>query len=150
MSNGDDNGVDVNVALQDLQGIVDSLMHIFGSMQEISWGSLGSVLWDGDVIDYSDDDAHADQVTITLNAGAGITWWKDIEVYDKTGALRAAAWTQDSHTSSSLAVPNEVAQESILVFKKGKFLNAHTAAYLIRDLITKQGHNITLTWIRDN
>lgn len=38
-----------------------------------------------------------------------ITWWKDIEIQDWTGAVRAAAWTSDSlHNASPALQKGEV------------------------------------------
>jgi hypothetical protein len=37
---------------------------------------------------------HSDQSMLTIPHN--ITWWKGIEVQDRSGAVRAAAWTSDS------------------------------------------------------
>jgi hypothetical protein len=137
-------------SLGDLAPVVAGLKHLFGSMQEIQWDYLnGGTLFDGDQIVMEDAGGSADHVTMTLITPSNVTWWKDIEIYDATNALRAAAWTKDGQHQASLSIPNSLADDCVLVFKKAKLFGMHEAAYLIRDVASKAGHTLTFTWRKD-
>jgi hypothetical protein len=51
---------------------------------------------DGDRITLISVSTDAAYLTIMLTIPHNITWWKGIEVRDRSGTVRAAAWTSDS------------------------------------------------------
>lgn len=78
-----------------------------------------------------------------------ITWWKDIEVQDWSGAARAAAWTSDLLRSASLAIPNSELTGLSLHFKRAKFLGVHTEVYYVPNLVGTDGYELGFYWKKD-
>jgi hypothetical protein len=119
---------------------------------DLDWTDLdGRDLSDGDQITMVDSAGTGAHVTMTLLTPGNVTWWKDIEIQDSTGAVIAAAWTQDAtHESLPLSVPNAAGLAGLqLVFKKAAFLGVHTPVYQIPSLLGKEGHTLTFTWRKD-
>jgi hypothetical protein len=117
---------------------------------DLDWRSFdGRTLDDGDQIVLTTTQTNTAYMTITLTTPHNITWWKDIEVQDWTGAVRAAAWTSDSLHSASLSVPNSELTGLSLHFKKAKFFGVHTEVYSIANLIGVDGYVMTFNWKKD-
>ena len=119
---------------------------------EIDWTDLdGRTLSDADEITRVDAAGTGDHLTLQLVTTSDVTWWKDIEVRDSTGAVAAAGWTQDAtHESLPISVPNAAGLAGLqLVFGKAGFLGIHGPAYQIQTLEGMEGHTMTFTWRRD-
>jgi hypothetical protein len=117
---------------------------------DLDWRSFdGRTLDDGDQIVLTTTQTGTPYVTITLTTPGNVTWWKDIEVQDWTGAVRAAAWTSDNLHSASLSVPNSELPGLSLHFLKAKFLGVRTEVYNIPNLIGTDGWEMTFNWKKD-
>jgi hypothetical protein len=117
---------------------------------DLDWRSFdGRTLDDGDQIVLATTQLNAAYLSIMLTTPKNITWWKDIEIQDWTGAVRAAAWTSDSLHSASLSIPNSELPGMSLHFKKAKFLGVHTEVYSIPNLIGTDGYEVAFTWRKD-
>jgi hypothetical protein len=117
---------------------------------DLDWRSFnGMTLDDGDQIVLTTTQTNSAYLTITLTTPSNITWWKDIEVQDWSGAVRAAAWTADSLHTGSLAIPNSELTGLSLHFKKAKFLGVHTEVYEVPNLIGTDGYDLRFNWKKD-
>jgi hypothetical protein len=117
---------------------------------ELDWRSFdGRRLDDGDRIVLTTTQTNGPFVTIKLTTPSNVTWWKDIEVQDWTGTVRASAWTSDSLHSGSLAVPNDQLAGLSLHFMKAKFLGVHTDVYEIPNMIGTDGYELAFDWQAD-
>jgi hypothetical protein len=115
---------------------------------ETSWASFP--ISGEDTITMSESAGTAGELTVTLSAGPGITWWKSAEIYDVNGNLRGAAWTKDSVTSNTTSVAMaDLHDNSFLVLKKAKTFGVHTSMYVIRNLQDKDGRALMFTWTKD-
>jgi hypothetical protein len=116
----------------------------------LTWDDLRGALPDKDVIEYQEAPGTQGVLKITLNAGPGIRWWKGIEVQDERWVPRGTAWTADDTTSSTLLVAADDTTGWRIGFQKAKLFGAHTTMYVINDVTSKMGKDITLTWTWDN
>jgi len=128
-----------------------SIVQLSGIM--ITWTDLGGLLPDMDRISVSFSGHNPNGVMVlTLNAGPGITWWKGVTLWSPTlGDIPAEAWTQDTLTSSSIAIAPSAVEVSnrFLLFKKAKAFGVHTGMYWLGPVDRMLGNDITLTWTRD-
>ena len=119
----------------------------------IGWGSLGGRLPDNDVISVSFGPAKNpnSSVTLTLNAGPAVTWWKAISVWSPSRGTIAEAFTQDAKKTSTLTVQagDIDKNDRFIVFKKAKVLGIHTGMYWLTPTRTLLGHDATFTWTAD-
>ena len=116
----------------------------------VDWRSFdGRTLDDGDQIVLTTTQTNSAYLTIQLTTPNNITWWKDIEIQDWSGAVRAAAWTSDSLHRASLSIPNSELTGLSLHFKKAKFLGVHTEVYTIPNLISTDGYELAFNWKKD-
>ena len=106
-------------------------------------------LEDGDQIVLTTSQRNDPHLTIKLTTPGNIAWWKEIEIQDWTGAVRAAAWTADSLHSASMSIPNTELPGLSLHFKKAKFHGVHTEVYSVPNLIGTDGYKLEFNWKKD-
>lgn len=118
---------------------------------DLDWRSFdGRTLDDGDQIVLSTQQTNNSFVTINLITPNNVTWWKDVEVQDWTGAIIAAAWTADGLHNATAAIPNSVISSVQMHFKKAKFLGIHTEVYTIDNMFGTGGYILTFEWRKDS
>jgi hypothetical protein len=120
----------------------------------IGWGQLGGLLQDNDRISvaFSGHSPNGD-TQLTLNAGAGITWWKGVRLWSPTqGDLLDEAWTENTHTSTTVSIPASELEpaDRFVQFKKAKAFGAHTGMYWLGRVDRMLGSNVTFTWLQDS
>jgi hypothetical protein len=133
-------------------GIGFLIWNLLRGALETTWADFPGPLGpDQDMITLSETAGTPGFLTVTMNAGPGIRWWKAAEIYDATGSgvLQGSAWTQDEITTNTTIVPTANVAGWFLVLKKAKAFGVHTSMYVIRDLASRAGRNITFTWTRD-
>ncbi|MGN6128361.1 MAG: hypothetical protein ACTHON_17530 [Humibacter sp.] len=117
---------------------------------DLDWRSFdGRTLDDGDQIVLSTQQTNNSFVTINLITPSTITWWKDIEIQDWTGAIIAAAWTSDRLHNASAAIPNSVISNAQMHFKKAAFFGIHTEVYTIDNMFGTGGYVLNFEWRKD-
>jgi hypothetical protein len=123
---------------------------IFRGMTRITWDSFGQRFSDGDHITKQVAPGTPGVLTVTLEAGPKVSWWKDVEIRDTQNVTRAAAWTQDNHRRSTLTYPNSELEGAVLVLMKAKGLGIHTPMYALPVLKPMADQHVTLRWERDS
>jgi Uncharacterized protein potentially involved in peptidoglycan biosynthesis len=119
----------------------------------IDWNNLGSLLPDNDRISasFSGHDPNG-PILLTLNAGAGITWWKAVTLWSASqGDIPPEAWIQDRVTSNMIAIAPSAVEpgDRYLLLKKAKAFNIHTGMYWLGPAHRMLGNDVTLTWLQD-
>jgi hypothetical protein len=129
---------------------------LFKGAIDIVWANFPSPGTE-DFIDLTEQPGTPDLLTVTLVTDPTIAGWKDAEVYDSGGKLRASAWTQDQKRTDTMVVPNSALDNGFLVLEKAKLFGVHTSMYVIHDdnpVAPKQlrkmgGLHVTLNWRAD-
>jgi hypothetical protein len=117
---------------------------------DLNWDSFdGGSLEDGDEIVLTTTQLDVPFVQVVLKTPSNITWWKDIEIQDWTGAVRAAAWTSDQQHSQEMSIPNGELSGLSLHFKKAKFLGIHAEVYNVPSLVGIESYRLEFNWLKD-
>jgi uncharacterized protein with LGFP repeats len=128
-----------------------SVVAITGNL--IDWSAFPNPMADGDRISASfSGHPPSGNTQLTLVAGPGITWWKAVSIWSPSrGDLTQDAWTQDTHTSTTISIPATLLEPSdvFIQFKKAKFLGVHTGMYWLSRADRLIGSNVTFTWLKD-
>jgi hypothetical protein len=116
----------------------------------ISWSDFPS-LSDYDVFDFTDLGGTPGTLTITLTTATAITWWKALQLYDKSSGkiLREVSLQDSNHGPVTLTVSSSELMTANLVLAKAKIFGIHTGMYEIQELDEKTGRSITLNWKAD-
>jgi hypothetical protein len=133
------------------------LYQLFKGALDIVWRDFPSPSVE-DFIEVTEQPGTPGFLTVTLVTDPAMISWKDVEIYDSTGAWRGAAWTSDQKHSDTITVPNSALENGFLVLKKAKAFGIHTSMYVIHDdnpvaleqLRKKGGLHLTLNWRADD
>lgn len=103
----------------------------------------------GDIIDVADEPGTPEQINVTMSLGDRVRDWKAAEIYSASGQLlgRAEVHRDSGVTSSTITV--SAVDASFIRLLKAKLFGVHTVMYVIKDVASKAGRNITFTWQGD-
>ena len=109
---------------------------------------------DGDNIGILDMRAlHAPQpgrVTIRLEAGPNVTWWKELAIYDCRGNRLAQDYTQNGqHTTVWFSFATSDIAGGSIVLSKAKLFGIHTVIYQMPQLEKADGQSWEVYWGSD-
>lgn len=146
-------------------GIVALVWNLVKGAILIRWSDLSAIPEGEDTITLTDaGPGIAGSYMITLNVPTWMIWWKAVELYSRTGDLKAKAdcWTDAGvaaelgKKTSSFTIPASEVPGGFLVFKKAKRFGVHTSMYVIKDepftegapleLSRMVGRNLVLNW----
>ncbi len=128
-------------------------------MAIIHWQDLdGRKLPDGDRIEmalsspsYGPDDPRRFSVRVRLELGAGINWWKQVELtdfdYNRMAHVEAHDGDRSAECVAQIWPPANGARRLLLA--KAKMFGVHTGVYELTDLAFLKGKALTLRWVED-
>jgi hypothetical protein len=151
-------GNGVSLLLIPIVVLIVAAIELFRGAVRVNWSNFPNNMGGGgafgpenDFIQVTESQGSPGMLTVTMELGPGINWWKAAELYNKSGTLLGSAWVKRDEgvvTNTTFALTNEV---DFLVLKKAKAFGVHTSMYVIYapDLAPKDGRHITFRWIQD-
>ena len=126
--------------------------YIFGTSEHfIVWEDFGQTLPDGDIITVTlSQNLPQSSISLTLNAGSNVTWWKGLSLYTPTRGDFQEIFTEGTIASSTTTLdPSSFDNDVYLHFKKAKAFGIHTGMYLLSRPDRLIGTHATFTWLKD-